>query len=95
MIHFETSEKKDYTTVEISLDGPISPEELEKLKAPEVDCTKGVVLSGRAPIWLYGFMIHQYHPTSWVACFDPRLGGAVVVASHTKNVKEGEVISMA
>lgn len=47
---------------------------------------------GRGPIWLYGFLVHFYHPTVWVATYDPRLGGAVVVESHSPGVEPGDVI---
>jgi CRISPR-associated protein Csx3 len=50
-----------------------------------------VVLSGRAPIWLYGWLVHECHFTRWVACYDPRLG-AVVVSSHSPDVQVGEII---
>ena len=52
----------------------------------------GVVLTGRAPIWLYGWLVHECHFTRWVACYDPRLG-AVVVESHTPEVRVGQVIA--
>jgi len=52
------------------------------------------VLSGRGPVWLYGFLVHFYHPTSAVAIFDPRLGGAVVVESHNQDFKVGDLIKI-
>lgn len=56
-----------------------------------IDTTGGVVISGRAPIWLYAYLTHELHPTAWVACYDPRLG-AVVVATHSLQVCIGQVI---
>lgn len=49
---------------------------------PVVDYQKGVILSGKAPIWLAAALTHHCHPHTWVATFDPRLGGAVVVSRH-------------
>jgi len=50
-----------------------------------------VIFDGRGPVWGFGMLIHEAHPTPWVACRDPRLG-AVVVASHSPDRKVGEVI---
>lgn len=63
-----------------------SVEEAAKLVDPKI----GVVLSGRGPVWLFGLLIHELHPTAWVATHDPRLG-AVVVQSHTQGVTAGDV----
>jgi CRISPR-associated protein Csx3 len=53
---------------------------------------KGVILSGRGPVWLYCFLTHFYHPTKFVATYDPRLHGAVVVESHSSEYKPGDII---
>jgi CRISPR-associated protein Csx3 len=42
----------------------------------------GVVLSGRLPVWAYAALVHEFHPAAWVATYDPRLPGAVVVQRH-------------
>jgi len=91
-VNFNVSERADFTLVEFTLDGPISPDILHTLTPPQVDATKGVVISGRGPIWLYAYLTHYYHYTLWVATYDPRLGGAVVVQSHTPSKREGDVI---
>jgi CRISPR-associated protein Csx3 len=76
----------------VSPDGVIEPVDLNELDLPQsIDWRKGVVIEGRAPIWLYGYLVHICHPALWVACYDPRLG-AVVVATHTHEVSVGQVI---
>lgn len=76
-------------------DGVISPEDIRGLKLPEdIQLSQGVVLEGRAPIWLYGYLIHLCHPAAWVGCYDPRLSGAVVVQTHTQGVSVGSVIPL-
>lgn len=65
-------------------DGTILPEELPAVIAQlgdSIDGTKGVIVGGRGPVWLYGAILHHLHVTRWSATYDPRLG-AVVVASH-------------
>lgn len=79
---------------QIGVDQPITPEEpLPPL--PEIPRGALVVIEGRAPIWRYGMAFHRLHgsPAGAIAVFDPRLG-AVVVASHRPEWREGEVIDV-
>ncbi|MEN9223836.1 MAG: CRISPR-associated ring nuclease Crn3/Csx3 [Thermostichus sp. HHBFW_bins_43] len=84
-----------FQIIEIELTRPdrlIFPEDLQALTLPAgINTRLGVVVTGRAPIWLYGWLVHECHFTRWVACYDPRLG-AVVVSSHSPEVRVGEVI---
>jgi len=91
---FNVDERDEYTIVHFELDGPIVPEVLSSIDPPKVDSKKGVVLSGRGPIWLYGFLIHYYHPTKFVATYDPRLRGAVVIESHSPEHRIGDIITL-
>lgn len=83
-------------------DGLIAPGDLKTLSLPEgMVWSQGVVIEGKAPIWLYAYLVHECHPAAWVACFDPRLGeptpesgGAVVVAIHSREVALGEVLKV-
>ncbi|MEM0235886.1 CRISPR-associated ring nuclease Crn3/Csx3 [Thermofilum sp.] len=92
-IKFNTIEKDEFVIVEFELTEPILPEDLKNIRPPSIKCSKGVVLSGRGPIWLYGFLIHHYHPATFVATNDPRIG-AVVVESHAPKYKVGDVINI-
>ena len=85
-------ELAEFTLIHFELENPIKPDDLKNLNVPEVNPRKGVVISGRGPIWLHCFLAHKYHPTPFVAVYDPRLG-AVVVQSHT-DLKEGDVIDV-
>jgi CRISPR-associated protein Csx3 len=78
----------------VSSDRLIAPEDLTDLELPSgIDTTGGIVITGRAPIWLYAHLVHELHPTAWVACFDPRLG-AVVVSTHSRQTHIGQVIPL-
>jgi CRISPR-associated protein Csx3 len=87
-----------YQVLTIDLASPdrlIAPEDLAHLTLPEgVDTRGGVMITGRAPIWLYAALVHELHPTAWVACFDPRLNGGVVVATHSCQTRMGQVIPL-
>lgn len=88
--------KLDYATViEFELAaGVITPEELGGAveAMPAFDPRKGVILSGRGPIWLYVALAHAAHGAAWVATYEPRLGGAVVCMVHYRDRKIGDVI---
>lgn len=81
-------------------DGLIEPSDLKGLSLPaSMVWSLGVVIEGKAPVWLYGYLVHCCHPSAWVACFDPRLGqsvaqsgGAVVVSTHTHAVAVGAIL---
>ncbi|MBE9138823.1 CRISPR-associated protein Csx3 [Nodosilinea sp. LEGE 07088] len=72
----------------------MQPADLQGLSLPAgIDTTAGVVISGRGPVWLYAYLVHELHPTAWVACHDPRLG-AIVVTTHSQQVRIGQVIAL-
>jgi CRISPR-associated protein Csx3 len=74
--------------------GIISPTDIKGLKLPNtVDYSQGIVLEGKAPIWLYGYLVHECHPAAWVACYDSRLG-AVVVATHSPEINVSQVFKL-
>lgn len=75
--------------------GIITPADLKELKLPGgIDYSQGIAIEGKAPIWLYGYLVHECHPSAWVGCYDPRLG-IVVVATHTPTVAISQVFKAA
>ncbi|AKB67862.1 CRISPR-associated ring nuclease Crn3/Csx3 [Methanosarcina mazei] len=90
-VTFNTTEKDDYTLVSFEIPTVLAPEDLSTIAPPEVNGAKGVILSGRGPIWLYCFLIHFYHPTKFVATYDPRIGGAVIVERHVPDYNVGSI----
>ncbi|MCT7948546.1 CRISPR-associated ring nuclease Crn3/Csx3 [Ancylothrix sp. C2] len=95
LITHQSEEGLAYQHLRIRLratDGIITPKDLQQLQLPKgIDSTKGIVVEGKGPIWLYAYLTHECHTTAWVGCYDPRLGGAVVVESHSGEVSVGEV----
>ena len=78
----------------IGVEHPITPDEpLPPL--PLIPRGALVVIEGRAPIWRYGVAFHKLHGSAAgaVAVYDPRLG-AVVVASHSPEYREGQVVDV-
>ena len=65
--------------------GLLTPAHLSRIALPpELSGheSKGLIISGRGPIWLYSHLTHLAHPFAWVAVHEPRLEGAVVVQCH-------------
>lgn len=98
LIPHQTADGLPYQHLQIHItnpDGIIEPDDLKGLKLPEgIQASLGIVLEGKAPIWLYGYLVHECHATAWVGCFDPRLEGAVVVETHTRAVAVGSVLKL-
>lgn len=82
-------------TIQLEKDEVLEPSVLQNLNLPEIDYKKGVVLDGRAPIWLYVHLLQIWHIAAWSGCNQPALGGAVVTKSHTPGVSVGSVQSVA
>jgi CRISPR-associated protein Csx3 len=91
-VKFTVNEEKEFTLISFEMDDILSPEDLVTLTPPEVNGAKGVVLSGRGPIWLYCFLTHVYDPTKFIATYDPRLEGAVIVERYSADYKVGSIM---
>ncbi|RLI80444.1 CRISPR-associated protein Csx3, partial [Archaeoglobales archaeon] len=101
-IHVDEREELKLIFVDITIlanGGIIKPAELEELvnavNIPITKADRGVVISGRLPVWAFSALVHKFHPFKWLGTWDPRLQGAVVVASHDPTVKIGEVVPCA
>jgi CRISPR-associated protein Csx3 len=50
-----------------------------------------LLVNGRGPVWGFGMILHEGHPTPACATYDPRLG-YIVCATHTEAFKNGDAI---
>lgn len=82
-------------TIQLAEGEVLTPSALSNLQLPEIDYKKGVVVDGRAPIWLYVHLAQIWHIAAWFGCNQPALGGAVVTKSHAPGVTVGSVQSTA
>jgi len=96
MINFKTFHTDYLSIVSFKFENEIIPSDLFSLTPPDPIANnfahKGVILSGRGRVWLFCFLTHFYHPTKFIATYDPRLQGAVVVESHGSKYKVGDII---
>jgi CRISPR-associated protein Csx3 len=83
-----------HQVLEVVVEGVLEPSVLQTIKLP-LDLTprEGVIINGRAPLWVYAALTHKLNPYLWIATYDPRIG-AVVVASHSKEMNVGQVIDI-
>ncbi len=92
-IKLEITEKDNYTILYFKLEGNLDPSILKEISPPKINLRRGLIISGRGPIWLYAYLVHHYHPTPFIAIYDPRIG-AVVIQSHVKSINVGDVIDI-
>jgi len=97
-IEFEVDKREDYSVLNFSIagDGILSPSDLNNIQLPKIE-NKGVIISGRGPVWLFCYLTNELFPesVSWIATYDPRLSGAVVVARYEKSAPAiGEIIKV-
>lgn len=71
----------------------ITPQDMAQVQLPQtLDLTREVILFGPAPIWLYGRLKTLCQDAPWIACYDMRLSGAVVIHSQGENPRVGDVV---
>ncbi len=70
--------------------GYLDRRDADQLRVPVVD--GGVILDGRLPNWVWAALARTYRAAAWVACYQPQLGGSVIVRSQIAQFPVGTVI---
>jgi CRISPR-associated protein Csx3 len=79
----------------LTANGVLSPSDLANVNLPsKMKFSQGIVIEGRGPIWLYGFLVHLCHPAAWVGCYEPRQEGCVVVQTHVPDIQVGQILPL-
>ena len=100
LVRWRVTLNRELTVVHFELlpDEPLSPDVLGSIGLPSDVVGRehlGLVISGRGPVWLYARLVHEAHPFAWVATYDPRLAGAVVVHRHRADAPAvGQVVDL-
>ncbi|HTK08826.1 MAG TPA: CRISPR-associated protein Csx3 [Ktedonobacteraceae bacterium] len=96
-VDIHSSDSPDFTKLSIA----IKTKHLDYLQAseiafPEIAPHKGLILDGSMPLWLMTALVRLYASRSqlWVACHQPRLKGAVVVATYREGYEVGTIIPL-
>lgn len=79
----------------LSLDvNNISPQVLSDLKiSSNLDRSRGIILWGSAPVWLYAYLVLQIKSVPWVACYNLR-NGAVITNSNCAEFTPGDMFDL-
>jgi len=88
-----SSQEFDIVEVQIVGDRFVEPSVLQSIDIrgilERLDPQKGIIISGLMPIWLGAFFHAELaNYGQWYGVYDPRLGGAVVVARHHPDAPE-------
>jgi CRISPR-associated protein Csx3 len=85
-VDFTVRAEADYTVLHFDIGNSVmAPDDLRDIDLPGELMgrrDRGLIISGRGPVWLYGHLLHCAHAFAWVGTYDPRLNAAVVVANH-------------
>ncbi len=86
-------DRPTHTRLELALpESYLDYGEAEGLALPPRPPGKGVVLSGKLPLWLWTALVRAYRDAPWIAIFQPQLEDkAVVIASQDLNVSVGSL----
>ena len=88
----DTNEGFQILNIFLKGNGVVEPEELKAITLPEgFDARKGIIINGKAPVWLYSYLTHICHIFAWVATFDPRKG-AIVTQTHSNDQNIANII---
>jgi CRISPR-associated protein Csx3 len=69
--------KLDFQVLDIKLRDTITPNDLKYIKFPQTDSLKGLIISGRIPLWLCSYIHSIYRNKIWVAQYDLRFGALI------------------
>ncbi|WP_017306831.1 CRISPR-associated ring nuclease Crn3/Csx3 [Spirulina subsalsa] len=58
---------------------------------PQLDPKQGLILYGKAPTWLYSYLIEKLLNWPWLACFDIK-EGAVIISSRIPSLRPGQIL---
>ncbi|MGC8879395.1 MAG: CRISPR-associated protein Csx3 [Anaerolineae bacterium] len=83
-----------YAWVELSLPGDyLDYGEIEQVRLPRIPADKGVILSGKLPLWLWTAAARAYRIAPWLGVYQPQLGmQAVVVMTRVRNLRPGMLL---
>lgn len=90
----KTASDAEYQELSIKIEsdnGVCTPDDLQDIQIPDLDFSKGVVIEGRAPIWVYCYLAHACHPSTWLGTYDPRLG-IIICSTHNPDMKVGDIL---
>lgn len=94
-VRAHVSVQDEYIWVELVLpEGYLDYAEAEQVRLPRFVHDKGVILSGKLPLWLWTAAARAYRMAPWLGIYQPQLGPqAVVVATHVRQMSPGMLVT--
>ncbi|MCS7260340.1 MAG: hypothetical protein NZ765_06115 [Anaerolineae bacterium] len=94
-VQAHVSVHEHYTWVELVLPGGyLDYAEVEQVRLPRFPSDRGVILSGKLPLWLWTAAARAYRMAPWLGIYQPQLGTqAVVVAAHVRQMRPGMLVA--
>jgi CRISPR-associated protein Csx3 len=88
-------DRATHTRLELALPGEyLDYSQAQDLTLPPTPSGKGLVLSGKLPLWLWTALVRAYRHAPWLAVFQPPLGNqAVVIASQEMEPPTGGLVT--
>lgn len=94
-VYAHVSVQHEYIWVELVLPGGyLDYAEAEQVRLPHLPNDKGIILSGKLPLWLWTAAARAYRMAPWLGIYQPQLGTqAVVVATHVRQMRPGMLVA--
>lgn len=90
---FEPEVREEYTLLHCHLQtSNLKYRELQRLQAPVLSTTRGLILSGKLPLWLASSLSLCYKQADlpWIAGYYPQMKGAIVIFSRVPGYRIGD-----
>jgi CRISPR-associated protein Csx3 len=69
--------------------------EIDFVPIPRADVSRGLILDGKLPLWLWTALARAYVHVAWLAIYQPQLAHALVVHSRDARVRVGDAAAYA
>lgn len=94
-LHVQVCDRGDHIRLEVFLEGSyLDYTEAQGAAVPAIPPNRGVVLSGKLPLWLWTGLALAYRSAPWVATYQPQQHDqAVVVFSPRRDVRPGDLVA--
>lgn len=89
------TDRENHVRLELALpDAYLDYGEAQGISVPELPPARGVIISGKLPLWLWTALGRAYHNAPWIGIFQPQLGDrAVIVASREPTLPIGSHVA--
>lgn len=96
-IKINTDKRKDFTVLSAHpRNDHLDYEQVSNLPFPAVPAGHGLIINGKLPLWLVTALVRLYDGIGipWIACYEPRKEGAIVVTSRAAGYSIGQHIPL-